>query len=137
MDDHMFPHRSKEVITTVAQFEDFQFSACTRASTSWVLFLRSFLPHPTEDTVFTHGDIWLANIMARMDNDGNYVVSGIIDWENSGFYPESHESTRLLDGFTRRCETDWPNYLPACISPARYPVHWLVHRLWNHTVDCT
>lgn len=55
--DFMFGHRSSEVMTTAAEFEDFQFSACPRASKSWVAFLRSFLPDPSEDCVFTHGDV--------------------------------------------------------------------------------
>lgn len=134
--DFMFGHRSSEVMTTAAEFEDFQFSACPRASKAWVAYLRSFLPTPSEDCVFTHGDVWMANIMVKFDENSNcYTVSGLIDWENSGFYPESQESIRLLSGLTRYTETDWHDYAPPCISPKRYPVHWLVHRLWRHTVD--
>ncbi|KFY91877.1 hypothetical protein V498_05278 [Pseudogymnoascus sp. VKM F-4517 (FW-2822)] len=136
--DFMFGHRSSEVMTTAAEFEDFQFSACPRASKSWVTYLRGFLPVPSENCVFTHGDVWMANIMVKLDSDSNdYIVSGIIDWENSGFYPESQESIRLLSGLTRYTETDWHAYVPPCISPKSYPVHWLVHRLWGHTVDST
>ncbi|OBT82524.1 hypothetical protein VE02_08634 [Pseudogymnoascus sp. 03VT05] len=47
--DFMFGHRSSEVMTTAAEFEDFQFSACPRASKAWVTFLRSFLPVQSED----------------------------------------------------------------------------------------
>ena len=136
--DFMFGHRSSEVMTTAAEFEDFQFSACPRASKSWVAYLRSFLPTPSEDCVFTHGDVWMANIMVKLDENSNsYTVSGLIDWENSGFYPESQESVRLLSGLTRNTDTAWHAYAPPCISPKRYPVHWLVHRLWRHTVDNT
>ncbi|OBT79822.1 hypothetical protein VF21_01404 [Pseudogymnoascus sp. 05NY08] len=136
--DFMFGHRSSEVMTTAAEFEDFQFSACPRTSKAWVTFLRSFLPVQSEDCVFTHGDVWMANIMVKLDDKSNsYTVSGLIDWENSGFYLESQESIRLLSGLTRYTETDWHKYVPPCISPKRYSVHWLVHRLWRHTVENT
>jgi len=134
-DDHREPHRSEEIITTSAQFEDFQFSVSHGASTSWITFLRSFLPRPIEDCVFTHGDVRMANIIVKADDDNNYVVSGIIDWEDSGFYPEYFESTKLLFTFTMHTETDWYAYLPASISPARHPVRWLVNRLWEHTIN--
>ncbi|OBT63252.1 hypothetical protein VE03_07786 [Pseudogymnoascus sp. 23342-1-I1] len=136
--DFMFGHRSSEVMTTASEFEDFQFSACPRASKAWVTFLRSFLPTPSEECVFTHGDVWMANIMVKLDdNSDRYTVSGLIDWESSGFYPESQESILLPSGLTRYTETDWHAYAPPCISAKRYPVHWLVHRLWRHTVDST
>jgi aminoglycoside phosphotransferase (APT) family kinase protein len=40
-------------------------------------------------SVFTHGDVRADNIMVKRDPDINdrYVVTGIIDWEFSGFYP--------------------------------------------------
>ncbi|PVH87201.1 hypothetical protein DL98DRAFT_544967 [Cadophora sp. DSE1049] len=132
---HLSPHHSAEIITTPAQFEDFRFSADHRASTSWITFLRSFLPPSTEDCVFTHGDVRPANIMVKTDDENNYIVSGIIDWEDSGFYPDYFESTRLLFTFYMLSDTDWYAYLPACISPARHPVRWLVSRLWEHTIS--
>ncbi|OBT55099.1 hypothetical protein VE04_03569 [Pseudogymnoascus sp. 24MN13] len=136
--DFMFGHRSSEVMTTAAEFDDFQFSACPRASKAWVTFLRSFLPVQSEDCVFTHGGVWMANIMVKLDDSSsNYTVSGLIDWENSSFYPESQESIRMLSGLTRYTETDWYKHVPPCVSPKRYAVHWLVHRLWSHTVDST
>lgn len=82
--DFMFGHRSSEVMTTAAEFEDFQFSACPRASKPWIAFLRSFLPVPSENCVFTHGDVWMANIMVKLDENGNgYTVSGLIDWKTA------------------------------------------------------
>jgi hypothetical protein len=26
---------------------------------------------------------------------------------------------------------DWYMYLPECLSPRRYPIHWLVDRVWD------
>ncbi|KAK0115399.1 hypothetical protein ONS96_013855 [Cadophora gregata f. sp. sojae] len=134
-EDHRFSHHSAEIITTTAQFEEFRFSVSHGASTPWINFLRSFLPCPTEDCVFTHGDLRPANIMVKTDSENNYLVSGIIDWEDSGFYPDYFESTRLLFTFHMHSKEDWCAYLPACISPARHPVQWLVSRLWEYTIN--
>ncbi|KAG7444618.1 kinase-like protein [Guyanagaster necrorhizus] len=46
------------------------------------------LPH---DIVFTHGDLWDHNIMV---NDGH--ISGMIDWEWSGWLPEYWEFTSIM-----------------------------------------
>ncbi|KLU89509.1 hypothetical protein MAPG_08480 [Magnaporthiopsis poae ATCC 64411] len=43
---------------------------------------------PEPELVFTHGDLNLANIMIIGDK-----VSGIIDWETAGFYPDYWEYT--------------------------------------------
>ncbi|KAG4430155.1 hypothetical protein IFR05_014365 [Cadophora sp. M221] len=134
-EDHRFSHSSKGIITTPEQFKDFRFSVSQAASTSWITFFRSFLPRPKEDCVFTHGDVRLANIMVKTDDDNNFVVSGIIDWEDSGFYPEYFESTRVLYMFCMDSDVDWYAYLPACISPARHPMRWLVNRLREHTIN--
>ena len=54
--------------------------------------------YPNQITgVFPHGDLPSANIMVKQNTDGGYTISGIIDWEVSGFYPEYIES---MQGFT-------------------------------------
>ena len=132
--DYMFSQGSRGTVNTVAQFEDLQFSDGSGATTQWITFLRSFLPPPTEGLVFTHGDIKMANIMVRNIDDGFYTLSGIIDWETSGFYPEYFEASKLFI-LTMHSKEDWFAYLPPCISPARHPVGWLVNRLWDYTVN--
>lgn len=131
--EFMFTQGIRGTVNTVAQFEDLQFSESCGATTSWITFLRSFLPPPTEGLVFTHGDIKMANIMVKKIDDGFYTLSGVIDWETSGFYPESFEASKLWV-LTMHSEEDWFAYLPPCISPARHPVQWLVNRLWFYTV---
>ena len=42
------------------------------------------------DIVFTHADLSLRNILV----DGNGKLSGIVDWECSGWYPEYWEYTK-------------------------------------------
>ena len=53
------------------------------------------------DVVFTHGDLHFHNVIVK---DGH--ISGIIDWECAGWYPEYWDYTRAL--FLRA------NYRPWC-----------------------
>lgn len=133
-DVHMDDHDQQQV-TTISAFEDFQFSVDDYPpSQAWTSFLRSFLPPPSDKVVFTHGDVRPANIMVKLDADDNYTVSGIIDWETSGFYPEYLESMQVLHLFDRNVENDWYKYLPQCISPARHPERFLVGRIWRLSI---
>ncbi|KAK2781124.1 hypothetical protein FQN53_000815 [Emmonsiellopsis sp. PD_33] len=88
-------------------------------------------------SVFTHGDLRQDNVMVRWDDGvdgGRWVVSGIIDWEDSGFYPEEYECTKVTYTMSEVEENDWYLYLPECISPKRFAVHWLVDWLWGKMV---
>ena len=131
MDDH-----EEQQAMTISDFEDFQFSVSQYPpSKAWTSFLRNFLPQPNYKVVFTHGDIPPANIMVMLDaaND-KYIVSGIIDWERSGFYPEYFESVQVLHLFDRNVENDWYKYIPPCISPERHPERFLVGRIWGLSI---
>ena len=130
----LFPELD-ELGEPVHQSGDFPFSVSRRASASWIKFLRGFLPTASTKRVFTHGDLWMANIMVDLDYNGDYAVSGIIDWEKSGFYPEHFEASRILNCFNLHSDSDWFAYLPDSISPKNYSIHWLVQRLWQMTVD--
>ncbi|OJD20253.1 hypothetical protein ACJ73_08412 [Blastomyces percursus] len=124
-------------ITTASQFDELQFSAKHRASPSYVKLLRCFLEDQNktlQGSVFTHGDLKKCNIMVREDSENAdaYTVTGIIDWEDSGFYPEYYECTTLSNAQSINVDDDWYLYVPDCISPLRFPVRWLVDRLWGN-----
>ncbi|PGH36928.1 hypothetical protein GX50_00162 [[Emmonsia] crescens] len=124
-------------ITTAKRFDELQFSAKHRASPCYVKLLRSFLEEQNKTlrgSVFTHGDLKKSNIMVTRDprNANAYAVTGIIDWEDSGFYPEYYECTTLSNGQSIMTDDDWYLYVPDCISPLRFPVRWLVDRLWGN-----
>ncbi|RDW81313.1 aminoglycoside phosphotransferase family protein [Aspergillus mulundensis] len=124
-------------IKTARGFDELQFSAKHRASPSYVKLLRSFLEEENRTlrgSVFTHGDLKKSNIMVQQEpeNADTYVVTGIIDWEDSGFYPEYYECTTLSNGQSIMSDDDWYLYAPHCISPLRFPVRWLVDRLWGN-----
>jgi aminoglycoside phosphotransferase len=53
------------------------------------------------DIVFTHADLNLRNIL--VDEMGK--ISGIVDWECAGWYPEYWEYTKMH--FTVRSTTRW------------------------------
>ena len=84
-------------------------------------------------SVFSHGDIRTGNIMVQQDTDisGDYVVTGIIDWEDSGFYPPYYECTGLTRTLSLVDEDDWYLHLPESVSPSKFPVRWLVNQLWQ------
>lgn len=113
-----------------------QFSKLHHGSRSYIEFLRSFLAEENaalRGSVFTHGDFKKTNIMVAQDQEGDHawMVTGIIDWEDSGFYPDYYESTTLTGNLSLVAHDDWYIYLPECISPLKYPVRWLVDRLWD------
>ncbi|KAK2813705.1 hypothetical protein FQN50_000103 [Emmonsiellopsis sp. PD_5] len=124
-------------ITTARGFDELQFSAKHRASPCYVKLLRSLLAEQNKTlrgSVFTHGDLKKSNIMVIQDpnNPDAYEITGIIDWEDSGFYPEYYECTTLSNGQSIMSDDDWYLYVPDCISPLRFPVRWLVDRLWGN-----
>lgn len=128
--------RSKEPIHTYKQFLEWQTSEPTCTASNAFLDFWKAMAEDLEPgrTVFTHGDLHAMNIMVKEKKEGGYELSGIIDWEESGFYPEYFESTkatRLLNASS----TDWFTYLPHSVSPFRYPLHWHTMNEWAKMVD--
>ncbi|KAL4879325.1 hypothetical protein BJY04DRAFT_220179 [Aspergillus karnatakaensis] len=124
-------------ITTAKNFDELQFSAKHCASPCHVKLLRSFLEEENKTirgSVFTHGDLKKSNTTVPQDakDGGAYVVTGIIDWEDSGFYPEYYECTTLSNGQSIMSDDDWYLNVPECISPQQHSVRWLVDRLWGN-----
>ncbi len=60
--------------------------------------LREYLPD-TGDVYFTHGDLTLGNVLIAGDIGCRRVV-GIVDWEQSGWYPEYWEYCKMMYGIT-------------------------------------
>ena len=117
---------------TAADFANFLFTHDGNANPTYVRFLRSFLPKADNSPiVFTHGDFRPANILARIQSDGSCLITSLIDWENSGFYPDYFECMKCTTLLTPMGTSDWFEYLPPCISPLQHPVRWLVDRLWD------
>lgn len=121
-------------IMDVDQFVDFIFAGSKTASSAYTSFLRGMVPKTPANCVFTHGDFRPANIIVG-EEDGTWSVVGVLDWETSGFYPEYWESVKITNNLTASDNSDWYQYLPASISPQRYPDWWLVDRVWDRSMD--
>ncbi|KAI9802929.1 MAG: hypothetical protein M1825_002160 [Sarcosagium campestre] len=118
-----------------SDFWKFQHSEARSGSQVYLEFLRRLTsPIQAQHCVFTHGDIRTENIIVQLSDDGNYRISGLIDWEMSGFYPEDFECTKLTNTLAINETEDWYLYLPQCISPARYTSRWLADRLWDRNL---
>jgi hypothetical protein len=90
--------------------------------------------------VLKYGDLRLDNIMVELA-ENKYIISGILDWQYSGFYLDYYESVRCTN-FTIPYEEDhWYLYLPDCVSPSIYVQWWLFDRvresrvIWKVTRD--
>lgn len=124
---------STEPIMSVNIFEDFIFAGSNTATHLYIGLLRDLMPESTK-IVLTHGDIRPANIMVNLRGDGIWRVTAIIDWESGGFYPEYWETVKATNLLTPRVHFDWYKYIPQSICPSRYPIQWLVDRLWDRSV---
>ncbi|KAI1358211.1 kinase-like domain-containing protein, partial [Xylaria arbuscula] len=119
---------NSEPTWNLEQFQDFVFAGSKTASAVYTGLLRQLIPASAK-CVFTHGDIRPANIMMDTNNDGNWRVVGLLDWEASGFYPEYWECVKMTNNLTPIENFDWYKYLPKSVSHRRYPIEWLVDRL--------
>ena len=127
--------RSINPITSAKGFEDFQFSNPIFGSSLFVQFLRNFAALESSTLTFTHGDLRPDNITVEISEDETCTVTGIIDWEYSGFYPEHYESTKLTNCLATNEDNDWYRFLPPCISPHKYPIKWLLDYVWGRHVE--
>ncbi|OAL32766.1 hypothetical protein AYO20_07722 [Fonsecaea nubica] len=124
--------RSTTPIFDVKEFENFQFSNPNYGSKIFIDFLRAFAPQSSRQIVFTHGDLRPANVIVEVTQDRRCIVTGVIDWEDSGFYPEYYEATNCL---ATDQVWDWFQFLPPCISPHTYPVEWLRDYVWGRHLE--
>ncbi|KAJ5392218.1 hypothetical protein N7509_007708 [Penicillium cosmopolitanum] len=124
-------------LTTPKQFSDLQFQGPAKCNKAFIDLLQSFLEKDhsvKKGLVFSHGDLRPANIMVKKESGADhYEITGLIDWEESGFYPTYYESVHLTRNFTGGSgeQDDWYSYVPKMISPRKFPVRWLVDRMWD------
>lgn len=122
--------RSDKPIKTLSEFEDFMFSSSRPGGLVFVEFLRQLSPClSSPNTVFTHGDLRPDNITVEIVDRNRCVVTGLLDWEYSGFYPDYYEAVRCTNCLSSCENNDWFLFLPDCISPKRYTHWWLLDRV--------
>ena len=86
---------------TIKEFNDLLLAAATRQSPDREVVVvdglyRDYLPD-SGNIFFAHGDLTLGNIMIS-DEPGPRKIAAIIDWEQSGWYPEYWEYCKSLYG---------------------------------------
>jgi len=85
-----------------------------------------------EPCVFTHRDIHMENIVVLYCNSTEkWRLSGVLDWEISGFYPIWYESIQATNNLSTNEYSDWYSYLPTILALQRQPLSWLLDRLYD------
>lgn len=133
--------QSTEEIRDPRDFREFFFSNPKFGSSVWIAFLQKLYNVGKDDSedqdccVLTHGDLRLANIIVQWEQGHDINISGIVDWEYSGFYPAYWEAIKLTNCMGPHEEIDWFLHVPAVISPQRYMKRWLLNLVWDRHVD--
>ena len=127
--------RSTVPIFSVEDFETFRFSEPIYGSTMFIDFLRAFTPRSSYQVVFTHGDLRPENVIVKITEDNQCIVNGLIDWEESGFYPEYYEATKITNCLATNEDWDWYRFLPPCVSPHSYRTEWLLDYVWGRHLE--
>ncbi len=119
-------------------FDEFIFSSPTTGSPVYISFLKNFVlsdsDGPQPKCVFTHSDLRPANIRV-VEEAGRWVISGIIDWEFSGFYPDYWESLKITNTMMAWECSDWYEHLPKSLSPLHHSERWLLDRIWDQIIE--
>jgi aminoglycoside phosphotransferase len=111
---------------------EFMYGCARNKDTVYGKFLRQqTFPPRKQKIVLTHGDFRPANIMVNHSIDADIRITGLIDWEMSGFYPEDIECTRALNNLSPIGNDDWYLYLPECISPRNHLESWHADWVWD------
>ncbi|QSS58301.1 hypothetical protein I7I51_07724 [Histoplasma capsulatum] len=107
--------RSTEPILTVKDFKDFLFpSLGASIFAEFISRLQQCVPPEQLEIrcVFTHGDLRPDNITVEPSGDHQFRITGLLDWEYSGFYPEYHELIKSTNGLSPSSDDDWYLFLP-------------------------
>ncbi len=138
IDSRFNVRQSKEAIRNSRDFESFYFSNPKYGGDIWITLLRQLYGNMRlgysaghSDCVLTHADLRPANIMVEFKPDSDIAVSGIIDWECSGFYPAWWETVKAMTLIGDGEESDWLEYLPLTISHHTYVERLLLDRIWS------
>ncbi len=102
-------------IYTENEFNDFLLSnyyANDRGTTSFYLRMLKARMRTDHRMCMTHGDLRPANIIVQHTGTGEVHVTGLVDWGDSGVYPEYWEFVRALYLFRLGSDDDWYDYLP-------------------------
>lgn len=132
----VYEFKAEEPIHAASEFEDFLFSYRPWIGDPYIEFCKKFSAGSLDTTiVFTHCDMHFKNIMVDRDEHGELFVTGIIDWEDAGFYPDYWEAVILTRCFLANNPSDWFLYIPPSISPYTYAERSLVDMIWDRLLE--
>ncbi|KAF2138401.1 uncharacterized protein K452DRAFT_234699 [Aplosporella prunicola CBS 121167] len=113
-DTRRYTRFSQTPIRNETDFNKFLLSGTgPRYSRAYLQFLNSLL-RTDHRVVMTHGDLHPRNIMVEFGTgaEGLVRITGLIDWEMSGAYPEYWEYVKALNTVSPIEEDDWSLFLP-------------------------
>lgn len=120
-------------INDMESFLKFYLTPRVKIQPSYFNCIRSALPSRRACVLFTHGDLRPENILVA-HNGVDYEIKALVDWENSGWYPDWWETVKATNNLTPVSNDDWWNYLPRCISVERYRAEWTFDCMWDRYV---
>jgi Phosphotransferase enzyme family len=128
--------KCSKVISTSLQFHKYSTALddWDLAKSPYMELLHSIVPPPEPGSVFTHGDLQPGNIRVDKDENSDYFITGIIDWEFSGFYPEHQESVSMTRYLRLGSDDDWCLYLPEVVAPHRDRIRFLFDQLMDRWI---
>jgi len=101
---------SKRSISNEREFRDFILSSQREQNPVYHDLITSVL-ETNHAIVMTHGDLRAENIIVSQSGPDKIEITGLVDWELSGAYPEYWEYVKALEGVTWS-SSDWYSYLP-------------------------
>ncbi|KAL9109079.1 MAG: hypothetical protein Q9227_006170 [Pyrenula ochraceoflavens] len=108
LDKRRFDRQSSFIVKNEHEFNDFLFSEHYDYPQRVALLRSTF--GTNHCIVMTHGDLHPRNIL--VDNEDDLNITGIVDWDTGGGYPEYWEYIKALStAFQAECP-DWAQYLP-------------------------
>ena len=107
-DTRRWTRNSNSRLRNEDDFNDFLLTD-THSTPSHIAFVRSSL-RTDHRIVMTHGDLHPRNIIVNNEND--VEITGVIDWEKGGAYPDYWEYIKALNTSDWTQKDDWHLYLP-------------------------
>lgn len=81
---------------------------------------------------FTHGDLHPSNIIVSSESNGNPKIVAIIDWHQSGWYPDYWEYNKAL--WTAKIGGEWATeYVPRFVEGSSSDEAW---DFYMHALGC-
>ncbi|SMR62099.1 unnamed protein product [Zymoseptoria tritici ST99CH_1E4] len=119
-------------IYSTEQLWNFMYGNARRKDTVYGKFLRKqTFPPRKQNIVFIHGDFRPANIMVDHSDEANIRITGLIDWEMSGFYPEDMECIKATNNLSSLDCDEWYLHLPELIDPRHHLESWYADLMWD------